>query len=459
MTKDKLIVEGLAGKKTLSGEISIKGAKNSALKAMAAAVLFADPITLKNVPDIEDIHKLSDLLVTSGAAVTFKKAANAKSTATLTIDPSGIKTTDLDSALAQSMRGSVMLTGPMLARYGKVTLPIPGGCVIGTRPIDLYVSAYEKMGAKVKLENDSYVFTAPKGLKGADIFFNLQTVGGTETLMMAAVLASGTTILRNCAMEPEIPALAEYLNECGADIRGAGTSTIEIVGSGMKGLLKSGGKAFVTIPDRIETAGFLILGALCADNLKITDCDPKHLEATIQLLQQSGVNVIVGKTTLEIRDNGKVKNSSLTPLTVKTHEYPGFPTDVQAPMVAFLTQLGGESTIFETIYEGRFKFIQNLELLGAPVTVMNPREILVKGAGSANVANVVGMKSLPLGEELDAFDIRAGFATIIAALLAKGTSVIKNAYFIDRGYEDIEGRLGAIGAEIRRLRTEDSTAV
>lgn len=432
MKNDSFVIEGLGGEKTLNGEISVLGAKNAVLKAMASAVLFNDTVKLENVPQTEDVKKMISLLEHIGAVVTHGNNE-------LSINTKGISSTDINHPISQVMRSSVVLTGPLLARLGKVTFPIPGGCVIGARPIDLFIDAYKKMGATVEIKKDTYSIVAEGGkLKGAEIFFNIQTVGGTETLMMAGVLAEGKTILKNCAMEPEIVSVAEYLNSCGAQIKGAGTPTIEIIGGV---LLESNSKSYVTIPDRIEAGSFLILGALCADNLKINNCNPAHLESVINLLRESGVNILTSTNAIEIKNNGKIKNSSFKSFNVRTHEYPGFPTDLQSPIVTFLTQVTGESIVLETIYEGRFKFIENLSKLGANITTMNAREILVHG--NADLKNN--------GEEnLEAYDIRAGFATVIAALLAKGSSVIKNVYFIDRGYENLEGRLGAIGAKIER---------
>lgn len=455
-TKDTFVVSGLDGKKTLNGEIFVNGAKNDALKAIAATVLFDDAVTLKNVPQTEDIKKMYALLESIGAKVSFSK----KDSHSVTIDASGLTEKSLagfDMNIAQSMRASIVLTGPLLAKYGKVKFPVPGGCVIGARPIDLFIEGYKKMGSTVDVDEkgETYVISTGKAaLVGADIFFNVQTVGGTETLMMAAVLAKGKTTLKNCAMEPEIVSLAKYLVKCGADIKGIGTPTLEIVGKGGKGAggskvagLLSKGKVYTAIPDRLEAGSFLLLGALCADNLKIKKCNPEHVEVLINMLRNSGVEITTGSSSIELKNNAKIKNSTLKPVNVKTHEYPGFPTDLQAPMMTYLTQVGGESTIFETIYEGRFKFIQNLERLGAGVVVMNPREVLIKG----NKKESVQLKAIPAGETLDAFDIRAGFATIFAALLAKGSCVIENAYFVDRGYEQIETRLAALGAPIRRV--------
>jgi UDP-N-acetylglucosamine 1-carboxyvinyltransferase len=432
MKNDTFIIEGLGGKKTLNGEVSINGAKNAVLKAMAATVLFSDTVKLENVPDTEDVKKMNSILEKLGAKISH-------SDHTVTIDSTKLNASDIDIDLAQSMRASVVLTGPLLSRFGKVVFPVPGGCVIGARPIDLFIDAYKKMGAEVVQSDDAYAITAKGGkLKGAEIFFNIQTVGGTETLMMAGVLAEGRTVLKNCAMEPEIVSVAEYLNSCGAKIKGAGTPTIEIIGGG---LLESGGKSYITMPDRIETGSFLILGALCANNLKIKNCNPSHIESTIHLLKDAGVDMDIGKDYIEIRNNGAVPNSSFKNVNVRTHEYPGFPTDLQAPMVTFLTQTTGESIVLETIYEGRFKFTDNLKKLGADITIMNPREILIRGNTE--------LKSVT-GESLESYDLRAGFATVIAALLAKGTSVVNNVYYIDRGYENLEGRLSALGANIVR---------
>ncbi|HEY9583703.1 MAG TPA: UDP-N-acetylglucosamine 1-carboxyvinyltransferase [Candidatus Paceibacterota bacterium] len=433
MKNDLFIIKGLGGKKTLNGQISVNGAKNAVLKVMAASLLFKDIVNLDNVPVTEDVKKMIQLLEKIGAKVECTDHR-------LTIDPTNINSTDLDPALAQSMRSSVVLTGPMLARYGKVAFPAPGGCVIGSRPIDLFVEGYRKMRAEIEYKNDTYLMKAPKsGLKGAEIFFNLQTVGGTETLMMAAVLAEGKTVLKNCAMEPEIVSVAEYLNSCGAEIKGAGTPTIEIIGTG---LLESKGKPYITIPDRIEAGSFLLLGALCADNLKIKNCNPLHIESITNLLKDSGVKMDIKKDSIELKNNGKIKNIDLKSFNARTHEYPGFPTDLQAPVVTFLTQVFGESIIFETIYEDRFKFIQNLKKLGADITAMNTREIIIKGGKELKNTSE---------ETLDSYDIRAGFATVMAALVAEGISMINNIYYIDRGYENLEKRLNAIGADIKRV--------
>ena len=315
------------------------------------------------------------------------------------------------------------------------------------------------MGADVKVtaitNGSRYVVSVAKeALRGAEIIFPFQTVGGTETLMMAAVLAHGTTTLKNVAMEPEIIDLAEFLVSCGAEITGLGTPTITIIGT--KGKLlsaKSGAgkiKSYITIPDRIEAGSFLLLGAVCARDLKITHCNPAHLEVVIAMLRDSGVHIETGADFIHVKGNvaaakvGQVPH--LTSFNIRTHEYPGFPTDLQAQAVAYLTQTSGEGIVFETIFEGRFKYADDLKKMGAGITVMNPREILVKGPADLTALD---------GEDLQAYDIRAGFAVVMAALLATGTSVIKNIYFIDRGYEALEVRLRTLGADMQRVSVEN----
>jgi UDP-N-acetylglucosamine 1-carboxyvinyltransferase len=264
---------------------------------------------------------------------------------------------------------------------------------------------------------------------------------------MAAVLGTGKTVLKNCAMEPEIVNVAEWLNACGAKIKGVGTPTIEIQGT--DGQLLSPKKSFITIPDRIEAGSFLILGALCAEDLTIKDCEPRHMGAAINFLQKSGVPLEIKKSSIKIVKN-IAPSSLLEPVAdLRTHEYPGFPTDLQAPMVVFLTQTNGESRVFETIYEGRLKYVDDLNKIGASITTINPREISIQGPTpfDASVENSIASVS---GAELCAHDIRAGFAVVMAALLGKGEFVVSNAQLIDRGYERLEERLRALGAEIER---------
>ncbi len=429
INKEFFIIKGLSGKK-LTGAVKINGAKNAALKAMAAAVLFDGPVTLNNIPDTNDVGVMSDVLVKLGAKVK-KTSPN-----TFIVDPTSINQTDIDKDLAQNMRASVVLTGPLLARYKKVSFPSPGGCVIGTRPIDMFIEGYKKMGAMIDPNEEAvYSISAKNGVTGADVFFNIQTVGGTETLMMAAVLGKGKTILRNCAMEPEILNVAEWLNAAGAKISGAGTTTIVIEGTA--GKLLDSKVTYTTIPDRIEAGSFLILGAACAEELTIKDCRPDHLESVINLLKDSGAVISTAGNSITVK---AAKNPK--PFNIRTHEYPGFPTDLQAPIVTYLTQAHGESIVFETIFEGRFKYVEDLSKMGANIITMNPREILIKGP--------TPLVQFSESDELRAHDIRAGFALVMAALMSNGNFTVNNIHLIDRGYEKLEEKLKDLGAEVIR---------
>ncbi|MSU74286.1 UDP-N-acetylglucosamine 1-carboxyvinyltransferase [Candidatus Kaiserbacteria bacterium] len=431
--KERFVIEGLGGKKTLSGVVSIHGAKNAILPAMASAFLFKDALTIENMPDIEDVKRLTELLEGFGATVTEKSGRSC------TIDTAHATKTEFDRAVAKRLRASIILTGPLLARYGTATFPYPGGCVLGQRSIDLFLQSFRAMGVEIKEENeegdDIFRLTVTgKKLQGADIFFSQVSVTATETMMMAAVLADGTTTLRNAAMEPEIQSLADFLNSCGAHITGAGTSTITIKGGDV---LSTGGRAYHTLPDRIETGSFLILGALTAHDLTIEGCVPEHVEALINLLTLSGVSITRTATSLTISNNTK-PSREWKGVNVKTHEYPGFATDLQAPMVVYLTQVSGESTVFETIFEARLNYIEDLVKMGANITMWNPNKVSIKGP------------SILKDRELEGPDIRAGLAYVIAALVAQGTSTIDNIYYIDRGYECLETRLQQLGANIRR---------
>ena len=424
---DRFIIEGLGGQKKLYGEIPVKGAKNAVLKSLAAAMLFDDDVRFENVPAIEDVGRMAELLRGLGATVT-KESENI-----YTISTASAASSDLDDAIAKRLRASIVFTGPLLARFGRVSFPHPGGDVIGPRPINLFIDGFKKLGAEVVLEQDRYTITAPQGLRGTEIFFMFVSVTATETLMMAAILAEGTTVLKNAAMEPEIIELAQYLNECGAKITGAGTPTIEIEGRGNKDLLKSNGRPWYTMPDRIETGTFVLLGALLGKELTITACNPAHVEMLTELLKASGVPIEVLPSSIIVRGGDTPRA-----LTIRTHEYPGFATDLQPPMVVYLTQASGESTMFETIWGGRLNYTQDLVRMGADITLWNPQQITIKGP-------------TPLvGRELESPDIRAGLAFLMGAAVATGISTLDNVYHIDRGYERIEERLQKIGLTIKR---------
>ncbi|MGC9602225.1 MAG: UDP-N-acetylglucosamine 1-carboxyvinyltransferase [Minisyncoccia bacterium] len=413
--QNKFIVEGLAGKKTLEGEIVVGGAKNAATKALAASILFEDELQYHNMPEIEDVARMRELLAVAKQGTILNPV--------------------MDKKISERMRSSIVMAGPLLARAGAVTFPFPGGCVLGERPIDLFLEGFKAMGACIEERNDLFVVTAPgKKLKGAHIAFPFVSVTATETLMLAAVLAEGETILENAAMEPEISCLAEFLNLCGSHIDGAGTNTIKIAGGN---LLKAEGKAFVTPPDRIEAGSFVILAALAGKEVTIQKCEPKHMGAIITLIRHAGVPLEVGAEYIKV-SAGDIRNSAFKLVSVRTHEYPGFPTDLQAPMAVFLSQATGEGMILETIFDGRFRYADDLVRMGADITVMNPHKMLIKGPR-------------PLSrKELESPDLRGGLAYIIAAAVATGTSTISNAYVIDRGYEHIEERLQKLGLNIKR---------
>ena len=422
---DIFVVKGLSGARALSGTVRVSGSKNAVLPALASAIIFRDSVRLANVPMIEDVRRMMELLSALGASVSTPRRG------TLVIDPARIRTTVLSKDISARFRASIILSGPALARFKKVSFPHPGGCVIGERPIDIFLEGFAQMGARVVSRRGGYHLSAPRGLSGARIFCKIQSVTVTETFMMAAVLARGVTVIDNAALEPEILHLARFLNRCGAHIEGAGTPRVVIRGSG---LLRARGKAFVTPPDRIEAGSYLILGALAAKRLTVTNCDPGELDALLAELSRAGIRWHVAKHTVTVFGTPRLR-----PLSVKTHEYPGFPTDLQAPLAVLLTQADGESRIFETIFEGRLNYMQDLVKMGAHITVWNAREATLKGP------------RILRGRELYGPDIRAGLAFVIAAIIARGTSRIHNVYFIDRGYERIEEKLKKIGVAVERV--------
>lgn len=428
-----LLIRGGGGRPHLSGGIRVLGAKNAALKGIASSILFETPIAFENVPDIEDVSRMLDLIRTMGG-----DAGHGRDMHAVSVDAREVRTETITPDIAKRLRASVVLTGPVLARFGRVRFPHPGGCVIGERPIDLFIESFAKMGARVKRSGKYYDIRAPKeGLRGAELFFRTQSVTGTETLMMAATLARGTTVIQNAAMEPEIPWLAEILNASGARIQGAGTPTITITGGRP---LRAGKRPFRVIPDRIEAGSFLILGALAGEHLSIDGIVPEHIAALIESLEYAGVSIERRKDSLVVRAP-KTRSMRYRAFPLKTHEYPGFPTDLQAPMTVFLTQARGESMVFETIFEGRLNFTEQLARMGADITMMDPHRVIVKGPARLR------------GRTLESPDLRAGLAFVIAGIIAHGNSEIHNVYNIDRGYERIDERLRMIGARVERVET------
>lgn len=414
----------IRGGKALSGEIPVRGAKNHALKLFPASILSAGPVTITGVPDIEDIFYASALLRELGFRVIKQREAAYK-----IFSPLRITSTALKEDVAERIRASILFVGPLLARTGRVRFPFPGGCVIGRRPIDLFLDGWVAMGAKVKERGTMFDVSAAR-LHGADITFRVASHTATESLLMTAVLACGKTVLRNAALEPEISALATFLNTCGARIHGAGTPTIHIEGT--DGKLLKGGTCRV-IPDRIETGSFAILGALLGKKLRITNCEPEHVAVLLEHLRAAGVSIQAGKDWIEVSRPSKLKAVSM-----RTREYPGFATDHQAPFVVLLTQANGQAMVFETVFEGRLAYLADLNRMGADIVQCDLHRAIISGPARLR------------GRSMESPDLRAGMAFVIAALVARGTSQIGNIYQIDRGYEKLDERLRALGADIIR---------
>lgn len=422
MKANTFTIIGLSGKKLLKGSIPIYGAKNNVLKVMAAAALIEGKSSFTNVPDIADVVSMGKLLEDLGGYV--KRDGHS-----LTVQAKDITGTVLNNTLAKSMRASIVLLGPLLARFGSVTFPHPGGDVIGERPIDLFISGFQKLGAEFSESGDSYTLKAPQGLSGGEIFFRIVSVTATETFMMAGTKAHAPLTLKNCAMEPEVVALAEYLISCGAKIEGVGSSTLVIHPS----VLTPPESPFSIVPDRIEAATFLALGAMAGESITVTGVIPAHMDAILDALRSTGASVLVDRDTVTISAPEVIQ-----PIKLRTHEYPGFPTDAQAPMMVVLTQAEGESTVVETIFNGRLNYTTELVGMGAKISVVNPHRATIKG------------KTPLKARDIDGPDIRAGLSFILAAAIADGTSHIGNAHLVDRGYEAIEKRLASVGLQITR---------
>ena len=419
---DKFLIRGGA---PLNGKIEIGGAKNSALPCLAATLLSAETVTLHNVPYVKDLITQRRLLEDLGATVLTPELRTHKVTA------KNIETYEAPYELVKTMRASVLALGPLLARFGQAKVSLPGGCAIGTRPIDLHLKAFEQLGATVSLESGDVVARAPQGrLIGAEVNFEKVTVTGTENLMMAAALAKGKTIIKNAAQEPEIEDLADLLNKMGARIKGAGTETIEI-----EGVESMNGAEHTIIPDRIETGTFIVAAAITGGELEVRNCEPKHLVAVIEKLREVGVEIEeLNPNTLLV----KRSKQGLTAQNMTTEPHPLFPTDMQAQYMALMTQAEGVSTIKETIFENRFMHASELIRMGAKIDI------------SGNTAKVSGKSELN-GARIIASDLRASASLVLAGLAANGETLIDRVYHIDRGYEDIVGKLKAVGADITRI--------
>ncbi|HKX83799.1 MAG TPA: UDP-N-acetylglucosamine 1-carboxyvinyltransferase, partial [Pyrinomonadaceae bacterium] len=399
-----------------------------ALPCLAATLLTPETVILHNVPYVKDLITQRRLLEDLGATVLTPELRTHKVTA------KNIATFEAPYELVKTMRASVLALGPLLARFGQAKVSLPGGCAIGTRPIDLHLKAFEKLGAEVSLESGDVVARAPKGrLRGADIEFEKVTVTGTENVMMAAALAEGTTTIHNAAQEPEIEDLADLLNKMGARIRGAGSPVMEI--DGVEGL---GGAEHTIIPDRIETGTFIIAAAITGGELEVRSCEPKHIAAVIEKLREAGVEIdeLNPSTLLARRSPNGLKAKDVT-----TEPHPLFPTDMQAQYMALMTQADGESRITETIFENRFMHASELIRMGADIHI------------AGNTATVHGVTPLS-GAKIIASDLRASASLVIAALCASGETVIDRVYHIDRGYETIVRKLRSVGADIERVSEE-----
>ncbi|PYS43114.1 MAG: UDP-N-acetylglucosamine 1-carboxyvinyltransferase [Acidobacteria bacterium] len=416
---DKLRIKG--GNR-LQGQVRISGAKNSALPAMAASLLTSQEVILQNLPLVNDVFTTRRLLRELGATVEFEQDHSAR------LHAQKILSHEAPYDLVKTMRASVLVLGPLLARTGRARVSLPGGCAIGARPINLHINGLQKLGAIVRTAH-GYVEASAERLSGTDILFDKVTVTGTENLMMAATLAEGKTVLQNAACEPEVGDLAEMLNEMGAHIKGAGTPEITI-----EGVRELNGTTHRIIPDRIETGTFLIAGAITNGDLEIVDSEPAHLGSIIQKLRDTGAQIETGAGRMRVRGNG-----DLWAADVVTKEYPGFATDMQAQYMALMTQAVGTSVITEDIFENRFMHASELMRMGAVIRIDGARAI-VTGKTPLSGATVI------------ASDLRASASLVIAGLVADGATLIDRVYHLDRGYEKIEEKLRSVGAQIDRLK-------
>ena len=422
---DKIIVTG--GKK-LSGEVRISGAKNSVLPIIVATLLAEGRCVLEDVPRLADVNIIKDVLVSLGSDITFTEN-------TMVADGAPVNKVQAPVEYIKKMRASVLIMGPLLARFGRAVLSLPGGCAIGARPIDLHLKGLEALGASIQIHDDEVVAEVPGGrLKGANIFLRVPSVGATENLMMAASLADGVTIIENAAEEPEIVDLANFLNEMGAKVRGAGTGTLRITG-----VEHLHGANHTIIPDRIEAGSYLLAGAITGSTVRVTNCIADHLRPVLDKIVESGVKVEIDDLAHTVTVHGH--DGVIRPVDIKTLPYPGFPTDMQSQFMAYLTLCKGSCQVTETIFENRFMHVDELRKLGA--------DIKTEGR-TAFITGVVGLH----GADVRATDLRAGAALIIAALAAEGKTTIRDLYHLDRGYEDLIGKFQSLGADIVRVEED-----
>jgi len=418
---DKLLI---SGGRRLSGTVKISGAKNSALPILAGSLLAGEPVKLGSVPHLRDVTTMIGLLSAMGADVVVDEKMRVQ------ISTSELTELRAPYELVKTMRASFVVLGPLLARHGRAEVSLPGGCAIGARPVDQHLKGLEALGAEIVVQ-DGYVRGSVQGrLRANDFAFDLVTVGGTQNLMMAATLADGVTRLRNCACEPEITDLGDFLNAMGARVRGHGTPDIEI-----EGVRELAGCDYEVMPDRVEAGTYLIAAAATGGRIKLLNADPTTLVAVTDKLWESGASVTVGEDWIELDMHGARPKA----VDIETAPYPGFPTDMQAQYLAMDAVAEGSSLITETIFENRFMHVQELSRLGANIEILGPSQVRVHGVSRLTAAPVM------------ATDLRASFSLVVAALVADGETLIDRIYHIDRGYETIEEKLRLLGADVRRV--------
>ncbi len=408
---------------TLNGTIKISGAKNAALPLIAMTILAANKVNMKNMPQVADIKTLLKLLSNLGAQVDFAQDK-------IVVDTSTLTDTKATYDIVKTMRASILVLGPILARFGHCEVSLPGGCAIGQRPIDLHLKALEQMGANIEIKAGYIEATAPNGLKGCEIIFDKITVTGTANIVMAAALAKGNTTITNAAREPEVVQLCEILNESGVQIDGIGTAILKVHGT--DGELINIDEFFV-IPDRIEAGTYLCAGAITKSEITLTNVEPKHLGSVLSKLEEMGSSFTTTKSTITIYPGKEIK-----PVNIITQEYPAFPTDMQAQFLALATQADGVSIIEEKLFENRFMHVSELQRMGADIS-LNGHTATVKGKSDLSGADVM------------ATDLRASSALVLAAMVADGETNVHRIYHLDRGYDSLEKKLQGVGAKIERL--------
>ncbi len=417
----------IMGGRPLMGEIRVGGAKNAALPLMATALLSDEPLTLTNLPRLADIETMAALLTQHGVKVGLEEPTDGIGGRTATLDGAGVDNTTAPYDIVRKMRASVLVLGPLVARHGKARVSLPGGCAIGTRPVDLHLKGLEQLGAEIELDQGYIVAKAPNGLRGADIVFPFVSVGATENLLMAASLAEGTTRLKNAAREPEVSDLADCLNAMGARITGIGTDSLTI-----EGVERLHGAEHAVPPDRIETGSLAMAAAATGGDVTLLGARPDMLDQVFRSMGQAGAVIDIQG------DRVRVRCPRVVGVDVMTEPYPGFPTDLQAQMMAMLARAEGASMITESIFENRFMHVPELCRMGANIN-LHSRSAMVRGTARLT------------GAEVMATDLRASMSLVIAGLVAEGETTVNRVYHLDRGYERLEAKLAACGAEIERV--------